>query len=147
MLLVIARESTATFGSMNTSRWLRVPYEFLFGHLSDERWEVVHHVIRKTGHFVGYGLLGLAWLRAFLLTWLWSFRRQAAVIWRRWSLQMALCCTALIASMDEVHQSYLADRTGQVSDILLDTTGAVVFCSVFALLWTTRKYRNSTFQH
>ena len=31
----------------------------------------------------------------------------------------------LVASLDELHQSFMSDRTGVVSDILLDTTGAV----------------------
>lgn len=141
MLLVIARESTAAFGSVNTSSVLRPIYEAIAGVQTEQDWEAVHHHIRKTGHFLGYGMLGLAWLRAFLLTWMWSFKRQSAAVWRRWSFQMAICCTALIASLDELHQSYIPDRTGMVTDVLLDTSGALVLCGVCAVFWMMRSAR------
>ena len=145
MLLVIARESTAAFGSVNTSPMLRPIYERLFGRVPDEAWDVIHHHIRKSGHFLGYGTLGLSWLRAFLLTWLQPFQHCVAAVWRRWSLQMAICCTALVASLDEVHQSYIPDRTGMVSDVLLDTSGAIVLCLLFALSWLRRSGRQPGF--
>ena len=53
--LMIALESTATMSSDNTSRWLYPLWVHLFGPISPARWAVVHHLIRKTGHFVGYG--------------------------------------------------------------------------------------------
>lgn len=143
MLLVIARESTAAFGSMNTSSVLRPIYEAIVGIQTDQDWELAHHYIRKTGHFLGYGLLGVAWLRAYLLTWMWSFRQQAAHVWRRWSLQMAICCTAVVASLDEVHQSYIPDRTGMVTDVLLDTAGALVLCGACALFWMMHSSRGA----
>lgn len=145
MLLVIVRESTESFGATNTSALLRPVYEAIFGHVSETSWEHAHHVIRKTGHFLGYGLLGLTYLRAFLYTWLWSFRRHAAGVWRRWSLQMALFCTALVAGLDELHQSYLANRTGVVSDVLLDTAGAAVLTSLCATAWLRRSAAHAEF--
>ncbi len=54
---VIALESTIWFGADQTSTPLRRVYEFLFGQVSDVRWPAIHHLIRKSGHFVGYGLL------------------------------------------------------------------------------------------
>lgn len=146
MLLVIARESTAAFGSVNTSPVLRSIFESAFGRVSDVAWETIHHYVRKTGHFLGYGTLGVTWLRAFLLVWLAPLQHQAAAVWRRWSLQMALCCTALTASLDELHQSYIPDRTGMVSDVLLDTTGALVVCLVIASFWLRRSVREAHFQ-
>jgi len=38
----------------------------------------------------------------------------------------ALLGTALVASCDEWHQSYLPNRTGTPWDVLLDCTGAIV---------------------
>lgn len=146
MLLIIARESTATFGSANTSPVLRPIYEHLFGRVTDPAWEDIHHHIRKTGHFLGYGTLGIAWLRAFLLIWLPVFRARAAWVWRRWSVQMAICCTALTAALDELHQSYIPDRTGLVTDVLLDTTGALVLCALIACFWLTRSSRLLKFE-
>ena len=146
MLSVIARESTAAFGSTNTSLILRKFYQALFGPVNDGAWEDIHHYIRKTGHFLGYGTLGLTWLRAFLLAWLIPLQHRTAAVWRRWSLQMAICCTAFAASLDEVHQSYIPDRTGLVTDILLDTTGAIVLCGLVAVFWLRSSVRHIQFQ-
>src|ERR1700748_1554898 len=58
-IAVIIVESTGTMASSNTSRWLLPIWTKLFGPVAPERWEVIHHWIRKTGHFVGYGLVSL----------------------------------------------------------------------------------------
>jgi VanZ family protein len=39
---------------------------------------------------------------------------------------LALLGTALVASADEFHQSFLPNRTGVPSDVLLDCCGAIV---------------------
>jgi len=143
MLAVIARESTEAFSGMHTSAWLRPLWQAIFGAVTDTQWLQIHHVLRKTGHFVGYGTLGLTWLRGWLLAWLVPFRRRAAGAWRGWSFVMAICCTAVIASLDELHQTYLSDRTGVVQDVLLDTIGALIFCGVVALFWTRTRARDA----
>jgi VanZ family protein len=38
---------------------------------------------------------------------------------------LALLGTSLVASLDELHQSYLPNRTGSPWDVLLDCTGAL----------------------
>ncbi len=43
-------------------------FQAIFGTVGDANWEIIHHLIRKSGHFIGYGLLGLAWLRAWWMT-------------------------------------------------------------------------------
>ena len=115
---VIAIESTEMFGSDHTSGPLRRLFEAIFGDVSDDRWEIVHHLVRKSGHFMGYGFIGLAWLRAWWLTLPRSRFRVDAFL--------AVVGTALIASCDEWHQTYLPNRTGTPWDVALDSTGAVV---------------------
>ena len=58
-IAIIAVESTEYFGADHTIG-IRCAYIFqaLFGPVSDARWEIIHHYIRKSGHFLGYGLLG-----------------------------------------------------------------------------------------
>jgi VanZ family protein len=119
---VIACESTVFFGADHTTGPLRYIWEWIFGHLADERWEFTHHLIRKTGHFIGYGLIGLAWLRAW-----WMTRPKAPFLQHA---LLALLGTALIASSDEFHQTFLPNRTGTPWDVMLDCTGAVVLMSV-----------------
>lgn len=114
---VIAVESTEFMGADHTSGPLRALYQAIFGHVGDARWEIIHHYIRKTGHFVGYGLIGLAWLRAW-----WMSLPQSRFIHDAF---LALAGTALVASSDEFHQSLLPNRTSSSLDVLLDCSGAL----------------------
>jgi len=117
-IAIIVIESTEWFGTDHTSGPLRHIFEFLFGHVSNARWEVIHHVIRKTGHFLGYGFIGLAWLRAWWFTLPHSRFIHDALL--------ALLGTALVASCDEWHQTFLPNRTGTPWDVVLDCSGAIV---------------------
>lgn len=114
---IIAIESTEAFGSDHTSRPLRWLWESLFGTVSNARWEVIHHLIRKSGHFVGYGFIGMAWLRAWWMTLPYSNFLEDAFL--------ALLGTSLLASVDELHQSYLPNRTASPWDVLLDCSGVI----------------------
>ena len=67
-IAVIAVESTKYFGADRTSHPLRVLFQAIFGPVGDARWQVIHHYIRKSGHFLGYGGLGLIWLRAWRMS-------------------------------------------------------------------------------
>jgi VanZ family protein len=117
-IAIVAIESTEGFGSDHTSGPLRHIFEFLFGHVSDPNWEIIHHLIRKTGHFIGYGFIGLAWLRA----WWFTLPRSRFIH----DALLALLGTALVASCDEWHQTFLPNRTGSPWDVVLDCTGAIV---------------------
>lgn len=114
---VIGLESTSLLGSDRTSAPLRWVYEGIFGPVDDARWAFLHFCIRKSGHFIGYGIVGLAWLRAWRLT-LPRFRFLQDAL-------LAVIGTALVASSDEFHQTFLPNRTGEFRDVLLDCCGAV----------------------
>jgi VanZ family protein len=93
-----------------------------------ERWDEIHHIIRKTGHFVGYGTLSLLFYRAWRLT--------AAILHRRTfrieNVIYALACTLIVAASDEWHQTFIPGRTGRVQDVFLDMAGA---CTLQLLFW------------
>jgi VanZ family protein len=63
-------------------------------------------------------VIGLAWFRAWWMTLPRSRFFQDAVL--------ALMGTALMASADEYHQTFLPNRTGSPWDVLLDCCGAIV---------------------
>ena len=132
---VICTESTATFSAQNTSSWLRPIFERIFGAFQDANWELFHHLLRKTGHFVGYGTVGFTFLRA----WLYTLGRRAAHTlnsWRVRSSLLAIASTAIVASCDEFHQTFLPGRTGTPVDVLLDTAGACMMCLlVWSVCW------------
>jgi VanZ family protein len=114
---VIMLESTELMGADHTSHPLRWLWETIFGPVANARWDEIHHLIRKSGHFFGYGTLGMIWLRAWWMTLPRSrFLPDAS---------LALLGTALVASCDEWHQTYLPNRNGSVWDVLLDCSGAI----------------------
>lgn len=115
---LIAMESTAYFGADRTSGPFRFLWESIFGPVAQVQWETIHHHIRKTGHFVGYGILGLVWLRAW-----WMTLPRANFMFEA---MLAVLGTAFVASGDELHQSFLPNRTGLPSDVLIDCSGAIV---------------------
>jgi VanZ family protein len=137
MIGVIALESTEWFGADHTSGPLRAIWQAIFGHVNDERWEDIHHYIRKSGHFIGYGMMGLAWLRAW-----WMTLPHSKFLT---DVMLSMLGTAAIASLDEYHQSFLPNRTSSPWDVLLDCTGAIV---LQLLLYTTlRIFRPKRLQH
>jgi VanZ family protein len=114
---IIVLESTESFGADHTSHPLRWLWEALFGPVGNVQWNQIHHTIRKCGHFFGYGFIGVAWLRA------WWMSLPHSYFWE--DTFLALMGTALTASLDELHQSYLPNRTGSPWDVLLDCAGAI----------------------
>ena len=116
-IAVIALESTEYLGAEYTTGPLRWLFESIFGRVSNDKWDLLHLVIRKTGHFLGYGFIGLAWLRAWWMTLPRSRFLHDALL--------ALLGTALVASTDEWHQTLLPNRTGSAWDVLLDCCGAI----------------------
>lgn len=119
-LAVIAVEST-NLGSMeHTGRILYPIFQFLF-HMDPAKFAVWHMLLRKSGHVVGYSLLSVLLFRS----WRGTFPRLST----RWCFEwaaLALLTTALVASLDEWHQSYLPSRTGTVRDVILDTAAALL---------------------
>ena len=131
---VIMMESTEWMGSDHTSGPLRWLFESIFGPVADARWELLHHFIRKSGHFLGYGAMGLLWLRAWWMTLPRSRFLHDAFL--------ALLGTALVASADEWHQTFLPNRTGSPWDVLLDCCGAItleVLVYVFMRIFRPKK--------
>jgi VanZ family protein len=133
--IVIAIESTDTFSAGHTSRFLGPLLRHLFGPLQQGTLEEINHYLRKTGHFCGYGTVCLTFLRAWLLSFgqLTDLSRKA---WRWRSVIAAVASTAVIASADEIHQTFIPSRTGTLHDMLLDTLGGTVSCGlVWVFFW------------
>jgi VanZ family protein len=128
---LIAFESTEYLSSDNTSRFLYPLLHFLFG-LTRAQFPFWHHIIRKSGHFVGYFTLSVLLFRA----WKATLHLQQAWAWR-WA-GIAFCMSALIASLDEWHQTYLPSRTGLFSDVVLDSAAALT-AQIVIFLWLCSK--------
>ncbi len=131
---IILAESTNYASAENTSRFLYPLLHFLLG-ISPAHFLVWHFLIRKTGHFVGYFTLSLLLFR--------SWRATFPFPGISWTIQWArisFFMTALVASLDEWHQTYLPKRTGTLHDVLLDSAAALVAqILLFAILRSRRQ--------
>lgn len=92
-------------------------------------------MIRKSAHFLAYGLLSafafFSWRATLVSTRRWNVR---------WSI-LALGLTLLAASLDEFHQSFVASRGSSWHDVALDMTGAIVFQIAIAAWLSVRSSR------
>lgn len=127
--VLITFESTDYFSSQNTGSMLYSLLTRLFGDINLYDFLIWHHYLRKTGHVVGYGVLCLLLLRG----WRATFARTAA--WHPPSALLALVATAVVASLDEWHQTFIPSRTGSVWDVLLDSCAGMVFLAVAYVWW------------
>ncbi|MEY2393837.1 MAG: hypothetical protein QOF94_182, partial [Acidobacteriaceae bacterium] len=132
-LIVIAIESSALLSAHYTSRILYPLLHFLFG-LDWERFHYWHFYIRKTGHVIGYAILSVLLFRAWRAT-------LPAMDNLKWTLRwatIALLGTALVASLDEWHQSFLPSRTGRWQDVVLDASAGLAAQILIFLWWKSR---------
>jgi VanZ family protein len=103
----------------------------LLHRLSPEALVTANVFIRKTGHFSGYGLLGLLNARAV---------RGLRGTTTQQLLLGAWLAAAAWAAVDEFHQSFSASRGASFEDVLLDSAGAALAIFLYQL-WLSRKQR------
>ena len=127
-ICLIAFESTDFFSSEHTGSMLYTLLTRLFGQIDFYKFLVFHHYLRKTGHFVGYGMLSLLLLRG----WRASVGRVPELLLR--AVLLSWLGTAIVAGLDEWHQTYIPSRTGTIWDVALDTVAGVAFL-VVAYFW------------
>jgi VanZ family protein len=129
-LILIAIESSAMLSAQNTSRFLYPLLHFLFG-MDWDRFEIWHFYIRKSGHVVGYGMLSILLFRA----WRATLPAMTNAKWTpRWAA-IAILGTALVASLDEWHQSFIPTRTGTIRDVILDACAGIGAQALIFLWW------------
>lgn len=93
---------------------------FDFGNLdaSEQQFLVsrLNPFVRKLAHFTLYMLLGMATYSATLTL-------DTVRLKHRWPIALAIC--VVYAVMDEIHQLFIPERAGMITDVLLDSAGAV----------------------
>lgn len=99
----------------------------------------VHHLVRKTAHFLEYAFL--AFLTTCLLLWLKHFSVCRIRPWQVWVFPAAL--GLLYAISDEVHQIF-SHRGARVTDVLIDFAGAMFgVCMAHVAAWMLRRIRTA----
>jgi VanZ family protein len=126
---VIFTLSTDYFSSEHTASIFSPLVHWLFPHLSEDQFDFIHHIIRKSAHFTEYFIfcvLIFRGVRGDRKGWRWS-----------WGLS-ALAVAAGYSIMDEIHQAFVASRTASPYDSLLDSLGAFF---AIAALWFWFRFR------
>ena len=87
--------------------------------------------VRKSAHFLEFSVLGALLCLNMIL---WTSLNKKAV------LGIAIAAGALYAMSDELHQLFVYERSGQLSDVLIDTTGAVI--GALVIMFICKKKRS-----
>jgi VanZ family protein len=131
-LVLIAIESTDSFSAASTSSFLYPIAHFLTG-VDPLRFAEWNYDLRKVGHVVGYFCLSFFLFRAWRATIPVARSERWSVRWAGISFFM----TALVAGLDEWHQTFIPSRTGGLPDVLLDS-GAALAAQILIFLWFRR---------
>ncbi|MDO4805482.1 MAG: VanZ family protein [Lachnospiraceae bacterium] len=94
----------------------------------------LHPIIRKLAHMAEYGILYILLALSFLA----STRATRAMAY-------AVIMSAIYAGLDEFHQSFVADRSAQVTDVCIDMAGvlmAVTFALLIYSFWQDRREKS-----
>jgi len=88
------------------------------------------HIVKATGHVIGYGLLACSYLYA-----LGPVKQRYGLAW---------IFAILYGISDEIHQSFVPGRSSSVSDVLLfDNLGAVAALSIYYYVLTKTNIRRN----
>jgi VanZ family protein len=91
----------------------------------------------KTMHFIAYGLLGALFCRAFNSVPRWRYRWDVLFF-------MGVAAATLYGVSDEWHQSFVAERTGEMGDLVADFMGSMAGSWLYLrFLRLRRKNRSS----
>lgn len=118
--------STQGFSSGNTSRIIRPLLLWLFPNIAEQQITMVHVATRKVAHFTEYAILAFLARRAFIT----SSRNLLRDHW----FALSFLVVAVVALVDELHQSFVPSRTGSVYDCAIDLAGGLtvlLFCSLY----------------
>ena len=116
MALVLSASSDA-FSAKHTGDILHAVLVWIFGYVDALTFGLIHHLVRKSAHFIEYAILSALWFRA--------LRLGLPSLWQiRWAL-IGLVISLSVAVFDELHQSFVPSRTSSPRDVLLDFCGAL----------------------
>jgi VanZ family protein len=137
-VLVICCESQKVMGGNNTGVWLGHLLAWSGHQENNTVVELINHFLRKSGHFTGYGLLGLCFARG----WISFLRKRIRTTWAGLRLRagaLGIASAFVVASCDEIHQSFLPGRVSCFSDVMLDTSGALILSLIAFGVLTLRR--------
>jgi len=96
--------------------------------------EFIHLYVRKAAHMTEYFLLALS-LQLPLAAWF-----SKLTFWKT-RIMIGFVCTVILAALDEFHQTFVPGRSGNLLDVCIDSTGALLasLCLYFIYLIHKKK--------
>lgn len=85
-----------------------------------------NNAVRKNAHFFAYMILGILLMNAF------SRRKKASC---RADIKASFAISFIYAISDEIHQMFVPGRGALVTDVLIDSTGALIGIFIY---WTIK---------
>ena len=118
----------------NTSNVLYTVIAAVAPHVDETFVSQLDEVLRKIGHFAGYGILSVLVFLALKNT---NYDRLRPLLSRSWGMYwrdfwrsdwalLGMMVTIVTAAFDEIHQTFIPSRTGRWQDVILDSCGAAV---------------------
>ncbi len=131
---VIRLESTDMASASNTSTVLYEVISAVSPHVEPSFVDQLDEVLRKSGHFLGYGILSALVFLALRNT---NRDRLGGILKRAWGscwhdlwrlewVMIGVLVAIVTATNDEIHQSFIPSRTSRWQDVVLDTIGAII---------------------
>lgn len=90
-------------------------------------------LVKKTGHALGYAMLGVTYFYAL---------PKSLSSGYRWAV--ALMMAVLYALSDEFHQSFVAGRTSTLRDVMIDGGGAAIATAIAAIYSSNSSSKSSS---
>ncbi len=127
-MVLISLFSTDSFSNDNTGSFIEPILRAVLGRsFSEEAFDLIHYLIRKSSHVIEYAILGGLWYRA------------VNPGLRGWSRKVAIAACALsvvYAALDEFHQAFTSEREGSPLDVMIDSAGVLV---ALTIIWFYNK--------
>jgi VanZ family protein len=124
---VIFWMSTGMFSSENTSQIIVPVLNFLYPDLVPHHVDMIHGLVRKTGHVIEYFLFGILFFLA--------FRSNSLQKWcPRWTIYSIIGVVCYAVS-DEFHQIFVFSRTASLVDVGIDSAGGILSQIAIIFRW------------
>lgn len=130
-MVIIFSASADNQSYRHSSIYFEPLLHWLFPKMPAAQVELLHHLFRKTCHMLEYAILAALCWRA--------IRRSTTNTLKNWRWDEAGLALALVfayAASDELHQTFVPTRTGQIPDVMVDVVGGA---AGLALLWLRQK--------
>ncbi len=130
MLLIFRLSSQVATESNDLSLGIAGLFHKLLSGFISINESAVNHIVRKGAHFTAYMFLGFLTSNA--------LSTGGVTRWKKVIISLLIC--VLYAVSDEIHQLYVPGRSGQPSDVLIDSLGAGTGIGIYILVGSLFKW-------